>query len=186
MGFFSGLASAFGFGSNAGRDAARAKVKESRRGERRATGFLDPFFQAGVGGLEQVQEGTTAGGLDERLGRIFDTESFGRLLEERTKAVQGQLSAGGLTRSGTALQEIANVPTQLGFDIENLLTQRSAGLAGAGLQAGGALAGQAIQGGQFRGSAISSGIITDAQAQARSTQGLLNAVAGGLGGFFGR
>ena len=185
MGFFSGLANFFGFGKNdAGQRAAAAKVKESRRGERRATGFLDPFFQAGEGQLGALEEGTTAGGLDARLGRIFDTESFGRLLEERTRAVQGQLSAGGLTRSGTALEQIANVPTQLGFDIENLLTQRSGGLASAGLQAGGALAGQAIQGGEFRGGARSSGIITDAQAQAKATQGLLNAVAGGITGFF--
>jgi len=157
MGFFSGLAAAFGFGSNAGEKAADAKIRASKKAERRATGFLDPFFQAGEQQLGALEEGTTAGGLDARLGRIFDTESFGRLLEERTRAVRGQLSATGQSRSGTALQEIANVPTQLGFDIENLLTQRSGGLAGAGLQAGGALAGQAIQGGEFRGATNPSG-----------------------------
>lgn len=181
MGFFSSL-----FGLDAGSRAAAAKVKESRRSERQIRGALDPFLQAGQGQLGALTEGTTAGGLDERLGRIFDTDIFGRLVGERTEALRGQLGAAGLQRSGTALERVAAVPTDLGLQIEELLSGRSRGLAGQGLQAGGALAGAFERGGQFRGGAISQGILSDAQAQSSLISQILGGLGGGIAGFTGQ
>jgi len=166
--------------TGAGRRAAGAAAEESRRAEERARGDLGPFLQAGQGALPGLIEGSTAGGLDERLGRIFDSDIFGRLVEERTTAVQGQLAAGGLTRSGTALQEIANVPSSLALQIEQLLSGRLGGLADRGLQAGQGLAQVGLSGGQFRGEALSSGIATDAATTAGRNQALLNAAASGV------
>lgn len=166
--------------TGAGRRAAGAAAEESRRAEERARGDLGPFLQAGQGALPGLIEGSTAGGLDERLGRIFDSDIFGRLVEERTRSVQGQLGAGGLTRSGTALQEIANVPSGLALQIEQLLTGRLGDLAGQGLQAGQGLAQVGLSGGQFRGEALSSGIATDAATTAKRNQALLNAAASGV------
>lgn len=134
---------------------------------------LQPFISAGTEALGGVTQGTTAGGLDARLAEIFNTDIFGSLVDERTRAVQGQLGAGGLTRSGTAQQEIANVPTDIGLQIENLLSGRQSALAGTGLNAatglgqfGAQFAGNqaGIQGQQ--GQNIGSGIIGDAQAAA--------------------
>lgn len=82
-----------------------------------------------------MQQGTTVGGISERLGDIFSNQAFRPLIEERQRAIQGQLSAGGLTRSGTALEEIAGVPTEVGFGIEGLIQNRLSNLAGGGLGA---------------------------------------------------
>ena len=94
--------------------------------------FLEPFFEAGQQGLAGLQEGSTVEGLDAILGRIFGTESFGRLREERRLGVEGQLAAGGLRRSGEGIERAADVPTELGFMIEQLLSGRQSGLADRG------------------------------------------------------
>jgi len=85
-----------------------------------------------------------------------------------------------LTRSGTALQEIANVPSGLALQIEQLLSGRLGGLAAQGQQAGQGLAQIGLSGGQFRGEALSSGIATDAATTAKRNQALLNAAASGV------
>ncbi len=96
-------------------------------------GRLAPFAEAGGRALPTLESQVGrigkrlrpgVSGLDERLGKIFDTDVFGQLAEERGRAVQGQLSAGGLTRSGTALTEAARVPTELGLQLENLIFGR--------------------------------------------------------------
>ncbi len=175
-----GVVGALTTDTGAGGRAASAAADESRRAEERARQDLGPFVQAGQGALPGLIEGSTVGGLDERLGRIFDSDIFGRLVEERTRSVAGQLAAGGLTRSGTALQEIGNVPSSLALQIEQLLTGRLGGLAGQGLQAGTGLAEVGLSGGQFRGEALSQGIATDAETTAKRNQALLNASASGV------
>lgn len=88
-------------------------------------GDIDPFIQAGQGAIPGLQELFTPGRLDRDLGEIFGLDAFQNLRDERTRAAQGQLAAGGLTRSGRALTDISNIPTDLGFNIENLLTGRN-------------------------------------------------------------
>lgn len=88
-------------------------------------GDIDPFIQAGQGAITGLQELFTPGRLDNDLGEIFGLDSFQNLRDERTRSAQGQLAAGGLTRSGRALTDISNIPTELGFNIENLLTGRN-------------------------------------------------------------
>jgi len=88
-------------------------------------GDIDPFVQAGQGAISGLQELFTPGRLDSDLGQIFGLDAFQNLRDERTRATQGQLAAGGLTRSGRALTDISNIPTELGFNIENLLTGRN-------------------------------------------------------------
>jgi hypothetical protein len=194
MGIFSSIGSALGFGDEdeaAGRAAEQQRLfNEQAQGELRrqlgvTTERLEPFFQAGREQLPALTQGTTAAGLDERLGGIFDTDIFKSLVDERGRAVQGQLSAGGLTRSGGALQEAANVPTDVGLFLENLLTDRSRGLAGAGQQTG-------VQLGRFgetaagriadlfsqSGKAVSSGILGDAEARIAQGDRLLSTFSG--------
>jgi len=145
---------------------------------------VDPFISAGTDALGDVIEGTSASGLDARLAEIFNTDIFGSLTEERTRAVQNQLSSGGLTRSGGALLEAARVPTDIGLAIEQLLTSRSTNLAGSGQNAAIGLGSIGAQNAtsianllSASGVAGSSGLVTDAQADAASSQNLLNTAA---------
>lgn len=178
MSFISDL---FGGGS-AGRDAANAANRETQFG----IDTLMPFLEAGTGQLGALTEGATAGGLDARIAELLGTDTFGALVGERTRAVQGQLSAGGLTRSGTGLESIANIPTELALALESMLTGRSGALAGQGLGAGGGIADLFVQ----RGQNTASGILADAQSGAAGLGSLFRGLgsigsaafdAGGLG-----
>lgn len=186
------------FGGDDGSDAAAAAnagldsaIQELRRQFGITQENIAPFLEAGRGALPGLVEGSTAEGLDERLRRLFDTDIFGGLVDERTRAVEGQLAAGGLTRSGAGLQEIANVPTGLGLQLEQLLTGRLGNLAGSGQNAALGLGslGQANAGaianlfGQ-QGANTASGILTDAQAGAAQQQNLIQAGATAASIFF--
>lgn len=148
---------------------------------------IAPFLDAGTGALPDVIQGTSAQGLDTRLAEIFNTDIFGSLVEERGRAVQNQLAAGGLTRSGGGLLEAARVPTDIGLALEQLLSGRSTNLAGSGQNAALGLGSLGANSSniisellQSSGKAGSSGIITDAQSQAQASQNILNtAIAAG-------
>lgn len=136
-----------------------------------------PFLQAGTQALGGVQESATVGGLESTIAQILGGDAFQALTAERERAVQGQLSAGGQTRSGQGVQDIAAVPTELAFGIENLLAGRGANLAGVGQQAAGSLGqfGAQASGGianllQQQGVSQGAGILTNAQAQSQALQ----------------
>lgn len=145
---------------------------------------LKPFLKAGQRALPGVIEGTTIGGLDERLRDIFSSETFGGVFDEAQRAQQGQLAAGGLTRSGTALEAAGRLPVDIGLQIENLLSGRQTNLAGAGQNAAANLGSFGAQSSgniaellQGSGQAGSAGILTDAQTSAAGGQNILNAAA---------
>jgi hypothetical protein len=134
---------------------------------------FQPFIDAGLQGLEGVQQGSTIGGFGDRLDEIFNSGALDGLIDQRTRGAQSQLAAGGLTRSGTGVQEIAGIPQELAFALEQQLTGRQSGLANQGFGAisniGNLGAGQAgAIGGLLgqQGQNTSSGIITDAQSSA--------------------
>lgn len=174
-----------------------------------------PFLEAGTSALPELQrgfqapEGTTLPGLENVLSQIMGGEAFQSLIGERERGVRGQLAAGGLTRSGTAVREAAAIPTDLAFELENLLFGRAQGAEAArigglqdltqlGLSAAAQTGGQtgaltsAIteamrSGAQARGAGITgaaragaTGILGGAQAQAQHAQNLMN-----LGGTLG-
>jgi len=85
---------------------------------------LQPFAQLGVDALPGIQQGQTAQGLDQRLAEIFNTETFQNLVDERQRAVAGRDAASGNFRSGTGRLNAANVPTEIGLALEQLLTNR--------------------------------------------------------------
>ena len=145
---------------------------------------IAPYLGAGATALTDVQQGSTAQGLDARLAEIFNSDTFGSLIGERQRAVQGQLSAGGLTRSGTATQEMANVPTDLGMMLEQLLTNRSTGIANTGANSaiglgniGANASGNIANIYSNTGQAAANGAVTDAQSEAQGNQNLLNTAA---------
>lgn len=176
-----------GGGKDSGSDSADAQVEAERERIaeiKRQFGItqenISPYLDAGTGALSSVISGSTIGGLDSTLADIFKSSTFGSLLDERTRAVEGQLSAGGLTRSGTAIQEAAAIPTDLGLALESLLTGRSQQLANTGVNAaigqGNIGANASAQIGDALssiGQAESSGVLADSQAQAQQTQQLV-------------
>lgn len=182
--FISSLFGGGGAGSGAAGQAnvfAQKGIDELRRQFDITQENFAPFIEAGTGALPGVIEGTTPRGLSDRLGEIFNTDIFQRLVGERTRAVEGQLAAGGLTRSGTAIQEAANIPTSIGLALEDLLSGRLTGLAGSGQSAAAGLGGLGAQSSgnianlfAQQGQNLASGILTDAQASARGAENVVN------------
>jgi hypothetical protein len=160
--------------SRAGSLAAQAQAAGKQQGIETLTRELTPFREAGLQGLEGLLQGSTAQGFGANLGELLGGGALQPLIAERGRAVQGQLAAGGLTRSGAGLQAAAAVPTDLALQIEQMLSGRQAGLAQTGFEAasgiGGGVAG--LQAGIGRD--IGAGIVTDAQAKAGQQQGLLS------------
>jgi len=191
MGFFD----LFGGGSDTGARAAELQnqatqkaIKQLRKNFGITEQNLTPFISSGVSGLNQFQNSSTPQGLDETLRALMNTDSFGALAEERGRAVEGQLAAGGLSRAGTALQEAARVPTDLALQIESLLSGRSNNLAGLGLNA--ALNLENLRGGnnqnianltQGVGEAQASGLIADQQADAAQGQQTMDTLLSAAG-----
>lgn len=141
---------------------------------------LRPFTEAGVAQLPGLTAGATAGGLDARLAELFNTDIFGSLVGERTRGVQGQLAAGGLTRSGTALDEISRIGPDLALALEGLLTGRSQFLSGQGVSAAGGVA-DLITG---QGQSAASGILAGGQERAGGASNILKIASTAAGFFF--
>ncbi len=121
--------------------AAQLEAKGQRRGIRAiedelavTQGRLDPFTETGAGALKSYQRGSTVGGVGNRLERIFEGGALDPLVAERLKIAQGQLGSVGLSRSGTALEEVSAIPTELGFALEQTIQDRKGDLVDLGFQ----------------------------------------------------
>ena len=137
MSLFSSIGGAFGAGGDAAdifEKFAREGIGELRRQFDVTRGDISPFMQAGQMQVPGLAAAATIPGFSGRLGDLFKSGALQPLIDERTRAAQGQLAAGGLTRSGTALREIADIPTELGLGIESMLQGRSQTLADRGLE----------------------------------------------------
>ena len=175
-------------GGDAGASAAGAAnsridlgIDELRKQFGQAQESFQPFIDAGLQGLQGQVQGSTVGGLGDILGQIFSGGALQPLINERTRAAQGQLAAGGLTRSGTGLETIAAIPQDIGLAIEQMLSGRQGSLAQGGftgVQNVAQLGANQAQGiaGSFgqQGENISSGILADAQAKAAGIGNLVN------------
>lgn len=146
--------------------------------------FFQPFMDAGLLGLEQFTDTTTPEGLDALLARIMGGDAFGSLLDERTQSVEGQLAAGGLTRSGTAIEEAAAIPTNLAMELEGILSGRSGALADTGFAASSNIADLTTR----IGEAIASGILgvesRDNTRKANRDTNRTNLIGAAIGGMF--
>jgi hypothetical protein len=151
---FMPVKSLFGGGDKSGSKAANAQVQANQASideMKRQFGItqenIAPFLQAGQGAVPGVEAGATVGGMD-------------------------------------AMTEAARVPTDLGLMLEQMLNGRQTNLMTTGLNAATGLGqmGQQNSAGignmmSASGNAISSGIITDAQAKAQGQQNMLNTAA---------
>ena len=188
----------FGGGSKSGSSAADAQamynqqaISEMKRQFNITQGNVQPYMDAGVSALGNIESSATAGGLDALLAQIMGGDTFGSLVDERQRGVQGQLAAGGLTRSGTAIQEASNVSSDLALQLESMLTGRQTGIANTGVNAATGL-GQMGQSNSNTiasllsnsGQAVSNGIVTDAQSKAKEDENKINTAVAVAGLFF--
>lgn len=184
MGFFSSIGETLGLIPTGGGDAARQAAAGARDFSqqgietlRQGQAGFQPFLEAGQAQLPGLQAGATPEGFNAAIERLLAGEGTQALIGERERSVQGALGAGGLTRSGAGVQALADVPTDILFQLENLLSGRSSELAGRGQQAAGGI-GQ-LGGGianifQQQGQQFASGEITDIQAQAAANKNIVD------------
>ncbi|MEW8548583.1 MAG: tail fiber domain-containing protein [Candidatus Thiodiazotropha sp.] len=168
-------------GNKAAKRAAEAQVKstqlgvdELRRQFDATQANLSPFIEAGQGMIGGVTSAATPEGWAEAVGRLLNGGVLQPLINERERAVQGQLASSGLRRSGAGLRAAADIPVDLAMAIEQQLYGRQANLMGSGQNAAGGLgalgantsggvANLFSQMGQAQGNAILQGQQADAQ-----------------------
>lgn len=122
------------------------------QGGQQAVAGLDPFAKAGVQGLQDFQQGSTAQGFGQNIADLQSSGALNPLIAARTNALQSAQGAAGLSRSGAGLSELAAIPQDVLLGIEGLLSGRQQSLAGQGLGAQGQIAGlQAGTGQQLAG-----------------------------------
>lgn len=145
---------------------------------------LDPFITAGQESLEALRLGATPGGFGTQLEQIRSGPGFAPLFEQRTRDIQGQLAAAGLTRSGTGARAIADTNTQLALDLANLIGGRQTNLANLGFSGATNLSQLGLGGAANianieaqKGLAIAQGLQQSAQAQFGRTQNIFGGAA---------
>lgn len=134
-----------GTGESAG--ITREGIAEIRKQLGQAQEDVQPFVELGQRQIPGVERASTVEGLDEILAQIFGTEGFRNLVGERRRGVEGALSAGGLTRSGTAVEELSAVPQDVGLLLENLIFGRQRDLLTGGQAAALDIGGLGVQAG---------------------------------------
>ena len=146
--------------------------------------FFQPFLDVGTQGLESFAQGSTPQGLSDMIDQIINGGLFEDLVDERQDAVTSQLAAGGLTRSGAAIEEAARIPTDVALALENILSGRQAGLADIGFSGASNIGSLTTRVGE----AIASGILGNearrASDRATSKTNKSNIIGSVLGGLF--
>lgn len=117
--------------------------------------YFDPYYNAGLTGLEGFAGASTAQGLDQMLASIMSGDAFPGLMDARRQEVESMLASSGLRRSGEAIDAAAAIPTDLALTLEGILTGRQGQLAESGFAAGSNIADLTAQVAQ----AIASGIL---------------------------
>lgn len=127
------------FGQSAGEFGGRQDQLRSdftRQQGLNEAGF-NPFIDIGQDAARNLQQSSTAQGLNELLSQITGGGTFQALRDEQERAAQGQLSAAGLGGSGLGVQQLSQISPQLALQLAGNLTQNQQFLSGQGLQGAG-------------------------------------------------
>jgi len=198
-GFLGSVGQAFGINTSAQEKAIGRATKQSIRGIEQGIEAIEgsteaaltaqqPFFAAGQQGLQDFSGGATLQGFGGNLQDIFSSGALDPLISERQRAAQSALGSAGLTRSGAAATSAANIPAELAFQIEALLSGRQQNLAGIGQQAAGnisnieQLSGSNIAAARTnQGQVTSSGTLGTAQAKQAGLENIAGLISSSLG-----
>jgi len=171
---------------------AQAGIRTISDRAARGISGLEPFQAGGLQGLQGLQQGSTIGGFGQNISDIFQGGALDPLIAERQRAANAAFGQAGLTRSGGAIQAAADIPTDLAFQLEALLSGRQGELAGLGFNAASSIANiqqgagtniAALEAGQ--GVTQGAGLLGGAQARSAGQGNLLGLAAGGLAGLGG-
>jgi len=113
-----------GGGGSSGADWYRRAIKAQEEMFEKLDEYYKPYRDLGTNSLDEFENASTAQGLADRLKEIMGGDVYGNLMDERTQAARGQLASAGLSRSGAAVQEMADLSTATGLDIESILYGR--------------------------------------------------------------
>jgi len=206
MGLFSGggvlgkVGGALGINSNEQEKAIRRAGKSVERqaqlgiegleGALESTlGELQPFATAGLGALPSLEAGATLPGFAGNIDDIFSSGVLDPLVAERMRGAESAFGKAGLTRSGGAIRAAADIPTELAFGIEQLLSGRQGNLVGLGQNAATNLANirgtSAANIANLRagvGEAQASSLLGQQQARDAADSNLVRLISGGLSG----
>lgn len=162
-------------------DSGLAAIDEQSRQFDFIQELMAPFIEQGLGQSDNVTQGSTADGLDQRLAEISGSDAFAQINEERLNAANNAFSQSGLTRSGGAVEALSGIPLETALALEENLFQRQSGLFGNAQNAAAGL-GSASQNTSNaisnlltnNGNAAAQGIIGAQQASAAGTNNLLS------------
>ena len=115
-------------GGNPITDAAQIQADAYADGQE----VLAPYLNAGNNALPALSASATPGGMDQMFSEIMGGNQFKTLLDERTRSAEGALSAGGLTRSGAGVSAMADIPSDLAMQLEQVLNKRNQNLVNTG------------------------------------------------------
>lgn len=169
-------------GKNSAQSAKNANWQSSvaqQNAARQAGNLYAPYAQMGQQAVGDLQQSGTYEGMNNDLGQIMQGGAYQNLVGERQRASEAMMAARGLRRSGAAVQEAANIPTNVALGLENEMRRRREQQAGMGLQAAGGQAGAIMGGGQ----AQAAGFLGNAQIDAQRNQQYANLIGQGLGAF---
>ena len=147
----------------------------------RAEAQLTPYSEAGLAALPFLLESISPEGMDQILSEIMGGDAYSELLAERELGAESMLSAGGLTRSGTAARDGADIRSDLANQLFGQLYGANTGLAGMGSEAASNIAqlqsnlGTSLANLQgLQGNALAGGILGGAQAEQQGFMNLFN------------
>lgn len=141
--------------------------------------LYQPSVDAATRQYPFLEESATAEGYGNNIGDILKGGSLDPLIKDRQDAATNYMAARGLRRSGAAVREAANIPTDLAMQVEQELTRRRQSLAGQG-QTGMAQTSNALNG---IGMAQAGATLGGQQIQAQNRNNALGLIGGILGAF---
>lgn len=129
------LSGSMGLGRDAlasGRDASLGALGAGRDA---SVGALQPLSDAALSSLGRLQSGSTATGYAANIDRLRSGGAFDPLIAENQRNLEAQLAAQGLTRSGSGITDMSQIPIETLMGIESNLYGRTGDIYQSGLPA---------------------------------------------------
>lgn len=112
---------------------AQDASNEMRLGNQQAYGILDPAAQAGMGALNNLYASATPEGYAANIQNLSQGGVFDPLVAQNRRTLQSELAAQGLTRSGSGMSQMSQIPLNTLMGIEGSLSNRLVNTAQLGL-----------------------------------------------------
>jgi len=130
---------------------------------------LDPFYQGGLGSLDDYLGLIDPAGAAQFKADFLQGDEFQGALEQGTQQIASNAAFGGALGSSGTLRDVSDYTTRQSFDLSNQALSNELSRLGAGVELGQSAAGAQISAGQNFGSQAAQqfGRIGDAQATGR-------------------